>query len=142
MEIEISNYIALLNNALNTRNNLWMFYVLIITSAFGTAINEKYKSLSIILRLIITIGIGLAILFNFSALMLNMMYVDSLIHQLTYMSPDLKDVLQYVGTGNLDRSITAIPLMMWLLVNISVFVALWSQEFNNFFSRIKKFFKK
>lgn len=125
----LDEYITLLNQALSQRSNIWMFYTIIVTTAFGIAFADSYKKLTVFPRLVLTIAVGTAVWYNFYNIFLNAQYINELVAMIAQAIPDDEPLDRIFGPhGFYETSHAKTIYLIYLPINFALFVAMWWDE--------------
>lgn len=140
----MDDYFGLLNQALADRNNLWMFYTIIVTTALGTAFTDSYKKLGTFPRVILTICVGAVLWFNFYAVVINSIYVNEIVSIIRRTSEDPEIIMLFSNElfYNQEEQLIGAIVYVFTPINFSVFFAMWWDAFMALKIWAKKKFSK
>ena len=140
----MDDYFNLLNQALSNRQNIWMFYTIIVTTALGTAFTDGYRKLTVVPRIFMTIAVGAAIWFNFYSAIVNALYVNEIVSVIrsTAEDPNIKSLFSNPLYYNQEEDLLNAIIFIYFPINIAVFVAMWWDELVIFKKWIRKKFSK
>jgi len=114
--------ITLIHQVQNNRNSIWTFYIVIMSTAFGIAFTDNYQKLSVWVRILLTLGVGAAVWYNFFALIGNTLQLQ----QLVEIAKTIFDS-DHPFHKIFDRA-TLNPIyihFVYIPVNLSLLVAMW-----------------
>ena len=136
----MDDYFNLLNQALASRQNIWMFYTIIVTTALGTAFTDGYKKLTVLPRLFLTAAVGTAVWFNFYSAVINALYVNDLVHMIRTATddPNIRELFSNTLYFGQEEQLFGAIVYIYLPINIAVFVAMWWDELTVFKKWLQK----
>lgn len=130
--------LSVLQQAQSDRNSIWMFYTIIVTTAFGIAFTDNYRKLDTWVKVMISIGTGAAAWYNFAAMYHNAQLINDIVYLIqTTSDPQnpvvglFKDSTRFGGA----KSLIGIHIV-YGFVNIALFVALWWSETHQHIKRL------
>lgn len=137
----MENLIEILENTLSHRHNIWMFYTVIVTTVFGMAFSDAYRSLTVLPRIVLTTAVGLAVWYNYYAIITNTAFihqlVDSIRAQLEPGAP-LYDVFHSPLPNRYNPPDIELVQYMYFFVNLAIGFAMWWDEVVLFGKWLKK----
>lgn len=133
--MQIDQLLNILENTLTHRHNIYMFYTIIVTTVAGFAFTPTYKSLNLLPKIAISIGVGIALWVNLFALAINTLFVQELMTIINSEIAPNSPVYKALNTGlsnryNVDNSFVIMSLL-YGFINLAVGFALWWEQLKN-----------
>lgn len=142
---QMEELLAVLEHTLADRQNIFMLYIIIVTSTLGVAFTETYRKLSYLPKILLTIAVGAAVWYNFYAIIVNTIFVADVVKTiLQQLPPD--SPLYKVLTLDYAHRYNAEPVRelfyLYGFVNIAVFVSMWWDQCRSTTKTIRSKFSK
>lgn len=129
---------SLLESALTQQHNLWMFYTLVVSSAFGAAFTNAYRSFTILPRLIMTTVVAVAVWYNFYMLVSNMLLINELVEMIRSNLTTDSDLYRIFNSTYYHRYNPPPDTFVYYVygtINVGLLFAMWWSECCNIYRR-------